>query len=130
MKNNGFTWHKRMRGFAFAINGIILMIRNETNARIHTAAVIVACMAGWALNISVYEWMAVTAAAAGVLATEAINSAIEALADRVSTDYDEKIKNTKDLAAGGVLIMALAAAIIGGIVFIPKIINICSIYCN
>ena len=57
-----------------------------------------------------------------VLAAEAVNSAVEALADRVTQEYDEAIKRTKDLASGAVLILAIAAAIIGCIIFIPKIV--------
>ena len=56
-----------------------------------------------------------------VLAAEAINSSIEALADLVSPEYNEAIKRTKDLAAGAVLILAITAAIVGFIVFIPKL---------
>ena len=57
-----------------------------------------------------------------MLATEAVNSSIEAIADLVSPGYNEAIKRTKDLAAGAVLILAIAAAIVGLIIFVPKII--------
>ena len=53
-----------------------------------------------------------------------MNSAIEALADRVSPGYDEAIKRTKDLAAGAVLLTAIAAAAVGLLIFIPKIMNL------
>ena len=56
-----------------------------------------------------------------VLSAEAVNSSIESLADLVSPEYNEAIKKTKDLAAGAVLIMAIAAAIVGLIIFIPKL---------
>ena len=55
-----------------------------------------------------------------VLAAEAVNSSIEALADLVSPGYNEAIKRTKDLAAGAVLILAIGAATIGCIIFLPK----------
>lgn len=55
------------------------------------------------------------------MSAEAVNSAIESLADLVSPEYNEAIKNTKDLAAGTVLIMAIAAAIVGFIIFLPKL---------
>ena len=48
-------------------------------------------------------------------------SAIEALADRVSPAYDEAIKRTKDLAAGAVLLLAIASAVVGLIIFLPKL---------
>lgn len=56
-----------------------------------------------------------------VLSAEAVNSAIEALADVVSPNYHEGIKRTKDLAAGAVLILAICAAIIGLMIFVPKL---------
>lgn len=56
-----------------------------------------------------------------VLAAEAFNSAIEALADRVNESYDEAIKRTKDLASGAVLLLAIAAAVVGLIIFVPKL---------
>lgn len=56
-----------------------------------------------------------------VLAAEAVNSAIEALADVISPDYNEAIGRAKDMAAGAVLMLAVAAATIGLIIFIPKL---------
>jgi len=67
------------------------------------------------------EWIAISIVIGSVFAAEAINSSIEALSDLVSPDYNEAIKKTKDLAAGAVLILALVAATVGLIIFIPKI---------
>ena len=97
MKNDGFTFRKRARSFKFAFNGI---------------------------GLSRMEWIAVTIVIGAVLAAEAVNSSIEALADLVSPEYNEAIKRTKDLAAGAVLLMAIAAAIVGFVIFIPKIATI------
>ena len=72
------------------------------------------------------EWVAVWLAIGGVLAAEALNSSIEALADVVSPGYNEAIKRVKDLAAGAVLLLALAAAIVGLIIFVPYIRAFCN----
>ena len=72
-------------------------------------------------GLSQTEWMAVVIVIGAVLSAEAINSSIESLADLVSPEYNEAIKKTKDLAAGAVLIMAIAAAIVGSIIFFPKL---------
>lgn len=122
MKNNGFTLRKRLRSFGYAFHGIRLLITQEANAWIHCFAAVCVVVAGFFFGISMSEWIAVIFAIGMVLAAEAVNSAIEALADRVTQEYDEAIKHTKDLASGAVLILAIAAAIIGCIVFIPKII--------
>jgi diacylglycerol kinase (ATP) len=122
MKNNGFTLRKRLRSFGYAFHGIFLLVTQEANAWIHCFAAVCVIVAGFFFDISVTEWIAVIFAIGMVLAAEAVNSAVEALADRVTQEYDEAIKRTKDLASGAVLILAIAAAIIGCIIFIPKIV--------
>ena len=112
MKNDGFTFRKRARSFKFAFNGIKLLITKEHNAWIHCFAAVCVLIAGVVFGLSRMEWI------------EAVNSSIEALADLVSPEYNEAIKRTKDLAAGAVLLMAIAAAIVGFIIFIPKIATI------
>lgn len=121
MKNEGFTFRKRIRSFRYAFNGIRLLITREHNAWIHCFAAISVVIAGAILGLSRTEWVAVVIVIGAVLAAEAVNSSIEALADLVSPEYNEAIKRTKDLAAGAVLLMAIAAAIVGLIIFIPKI---------
>lgn len=126
MKNDGFTLRKRLKSFKFAFNGIRLLITREHNAWIHCFAAICVIIAGFAFDISTTEWIAVTFAIGTVLAAEAVNSSIEAIADLVSPEYNEAIKRTKDLAAGAVLIFAISAAIVGLIIFVPKIMEIFS----
>ncbi len=121
MKNDGFTLRKRLRSFKFAFNGIKLLIEKEHNAWIHCFAAVCVIIAGFVFGISKTEWIAVVFAIGTVLAAEAVNSSIEAIADLVSPGYNEAIKRTKDLAAGAVLILAIAAAIVGLIIFVPKI---------
>lgn len=121
MKNSGFTFRKRLASFRYAFNGIRLLIQKEQNAWIHCFAAICVIIAGFFFGLSRAEWIAVIIVIGAVLSAEAVNSAIESLADLVSPEYNEAIKNTKDLAAGAVLIMAIAAAIVGFIIFLPKL---------
>lgn len=67
------------------------------------------------------EWVAISLCIGGVFVAEAVNSAVEALADRVTGERDEAVKHAKDLAAGAVLLMALTDVVVGLIVFLPKI---------
>ena len=124
MKNDGFTLRKRLKSFKFAFNGIKLLITREHNAWIHCFAAVCVIVVGFAFNISTTEWISVIFAIGTVLAAEAVNSSIEAIADLVSPGYNEAIKRTKDLAAGAVLILAIAAAIVGLIIFVPKVMEI------
>lgn len=111
----------RLRSFKFAFAGWISALRTEANFRIHTVAALVVIGAGWFFDISTTEWMAVCLAIGLVMAMELANAAIERLADIVQPNHDERIKVMKDLAAGAVLIAALAAAAVGMIIFLPKL---------
>ena len=84
MKNEGFTLRKRLRSFKFAGNGIRLLITREHNAWIHCFAAVCVTLAGWLIGLSSTEWIAIVFAIGSVLAAEAVNSSIEALADLVS----------------------------------------------
>lgn len=120
MKNDGFTLRKRLRSFKYAFNGIRLLISHEANAWIHCFAAVCVVLVGWFFELNTSEWMAVAIVIGMVLAAEAVNSSIEALCDLVSPEYNEAIKKSKDLAAGAVLILAIAAAVVGFIIFLPK----------
>ena len=122
MKNSGFTWRKRLRSFKYAFHGIWLLVRYEHNAWIHCFAAVCVVVAGAVLGLSAAGWVVIALAIGLGLAAEALKSSTEALADLVSPGYNEAIKRTKDLAAGAVLILAIAAAVVGLIVFVPKLI--------
>jgi diacylglycerol kinase (ATP) len=122
MDNKGFTFRRRWSGFKYAFRGIRLLLSNEHNAWVHCFIGICTVIAGFVLGISIMEWVAVVIVCGCVLAAEALNTAIEQLADVVSPEYKEAIKKVKDLAAGGVLFMAIAAAITGLLIFLPKLI--------
>ena len=121
MKRQNFSIRKRIRSFRYAFNGLRILFCEEHNARIHLFAAVCVLVAGVILKISAVEWMAVVFAIGLVISLEAINSSIENLADFVSPEKHNWIKKIKDLSAAGVLVAAIAAAIVGLIVFIPKI---------
>lgn len=124
MNEKKFSLKKRARSFRYAFRGIRWLIKREHNAWIHCFAAICVVTAGLLFHLSVTEWIAVVFAIGSVLAAEAFNSAIEALSDFASPVYQEAIKHTKDLAAGAVLLIAIAAAIVGMLIFVPKIIHL------
>lgn len=121
MDNKGFTFRKRLASFKYAFHGIGWLLRNEHNAWLHCCIGISVIIAGFLLKISAIEWVAVVIVCGCVLTAEALNTAIERLADVVSPEYNELIKRVKNLSAGGVLLMALAAAVVGLIIFLPKL---------
>ena len=116
-----FTLAKRITGFKYAFNGLKILIKEEHNARIHLFIACCVLIAGIVFKISTIEWIAVILCIALVFALELINSAIENTADLISKEKNETIKKIKDLSAAAVLIAAIASAIIGLIIFLPKI---------
>lgn len=119
-----FSWKKRLKSFKYAFNGLKILILEEHNARIHIFIAVCVLIAGFVFKLSAGEWIVIIWSIGMVVALEAINSAIENLADFVSPEKHDKIKKIKDLAAGAVLLGAMVAVIIGLIVFLPKIIAI------
>lgn len=115
---------KRLQSFAYAFNGFLILIKEEANARIHLLATLVVVALGFYFDIAAMEWIALILCIALVFAMEFLNSAIENLADFVSPQKHALIKKAKDLAAGGVLIAAIAALVVGLVVFVPKFIAI------
>lgn len=120
MKNNGFTLRKRLRSFRYAAHGIRDLFR-EDNARIHAVVAVAVLVAGVWLGLSLTEWAVIMLTIGAVLAAEAVNTALESLCDRVSPGFDEHIRRAKDLAAGAVLLLAMAAVAVGLFIFLPKL---------
>lgn len=114
---------KRLRSFRYAFQGMKTLLRDEHNSRIHLAAMLAVIIAGFLLRISRVEWCLATICFGTVFMAEAMNSAIEAVADLVMPDKHPLIKKAKDVAAAGVLFTAIAAAAVGLIIFIPYIIE-------
>ncbi len=110
----------RAASFGFALRGVAEFAR-EPNARIQGAAAVAVCaLAAW-LRVSRAEAALLALAIGLVLAAEALNTALEALADRVAPDHHELVAKAKDVAAGGVLFAALAAAAVGLLVLGPPL---------
>ncbi|GJM35552.1 MAG: diacylglycerol kinase [Saprospiraceae bacterium] len=112
---------RRIRSFKFAFTGIGEIFKNQPNAKIHFIAAILVIALGFVFKISATEWCLLILAIAGVTAAEAFNTALEHLTNLVSPEYHPLAGKTKDAAAGGVLLMAIGAALLGLIIFLPKI---------
>lgn len=124
MKQEKFSIRKRLKSFTYAFNGLKVLLREEHNSRIHLFATVCVVVAGVLLKISLLEWVAVAFAVGLVFSGEIFNSAVEDLSDVVCPERDERIKKVKDLAAAAVLVNAITAAVIGLLVFLPKIIQL------
>jgi len=112
---------RRIHSFKYAIRGIRMVIKSEKNMQIHLIIAVLVLIAGWFFNISTTEWMLCLLSFGLVLGAEMVNTAIEKLVDLASPQKHELAGKAKDMAAGAVLISALFAAVVGLVIFIPKI---------
>lgn len=113
----------RIKSFKYAFNGVKLFLCNEHNAWIHLTAAVMVIIGAWFFKFSEIEWLILILTIGFVLTTEAINTAIEYLCNHVCKEHNNEIGIIKDVAAGAVLLSAITAAIIGIILFTPKIID-------
>lgn len=116
-RRGSFTFGQSLR---CALRGIRAASRDR-NFRIELAFAAAAVVLGIALGIDGGAWSAVVICIATVLCAEVANTAIETLVDLVSPDYHEMAGLAKDCAAGAVLVASLGAAVVGAVVFLPRI---------
>ncbi len=118
---DAFSPQRLWRSFGYAFQGLKYVISHERNFQIHIMAFVLVIMAGYLLGISRSEWCLVVLCVAMVMAAECFNTALEQLVNIVSPDHNLYAGRAKDIAAAAVTITALAAAIVGIIVFLPHI---------
>lgn len=111
------------RSYKFAIRGLFSIFLQQLNFRLELLISLIVIATGIILRINAIEWIVIVFAISLVLIAEALNSAIEAICDVVSRDFHKEIRHAKDIAAGSVLLAAIAAVIVGVIIFLPYIIN-------
>ncbi len=124
--SNPFSISQRLKSFKYAFAGLRTLFTEEHNARIHLIAAVIAMVVGFLLKISATEWILLVSTICLVFICELFNTSLEALADFISPEKHQQIKKVKDLAAAAVFISAFAALITGIIIFLPKIISLCT----
>lgn len=118
-----FSLSGRLRSFRDAGRGFLLTLRSQHNAWIHAAATILVVVGGLLLRLARLEWCAVVLACAAVWTAEALNTALELLADATTQEVHPLIGRAKDVAAGAVLLTAIGAAVVGLLVFGPHLLR-------
>lgn len=112
---------KRIKSIGYAFKGAFMLITTEASLKVQFVIGLLVTAAGFYFGLSPTEWIIQTLTIALIMSIEGINTAIEELADFVHPEYHPKIGLIKDLAAGAVFIVAVAAVIVGMIIYIPKI---------
>jgi len=120
MPTQKFSFRSRVKSFHYAFAGIHKMIKSEHNASVHLLGTIVVLMAALFFRITALQLAVLVFAIALVWITEMINTCIEKIMDFISLEDHPQIQFIKDVAAGAVLISAIAAFLTGVLIFIPK----------
>ena len=110
-----------IKSFGHALKGLKLLFLSQRNAIIHLCLIGLAVILGVLLKISFTEWAIIVLSSGMVIAAESFNTALEKLSDTIHPERNEGIGSAKDIAAGSVLITAIAALVVGIIIFLPKL---------
>lgn len=111
----------RLKSVRYAVKGALLLVKNEKSIQVQFIIAIIITIAGFYFKISTTEWLFQILAIGLVMSIEGINTALEELSDFVHPEHHKKIGYIKDVAAGAVFIAAIAAAIVGLIIYAPKL---------
>ncbi len=122
-KTMSFNIKARLKSFSYASKGIVTLLQTQHNARIHLLATIIAIALGFYFGVSITEWSLLVIAIVLVWLTEALNTAIEFLADTITKDHHPLIGKAKDVAASAVLVASIGALVIGVFIFWPYLGN-------
>jgi diacylglycerol kinase (ATP) len=115
---------KFLTSFYNALRGIAFLFKSQLNARIELIITGLVLFAGILFKISTAEWIVILLCIALVLGLEGINTAFEIALNKLHPGFDKEIGKAKDVAAGAVLMASIVAAIIGFIIFTPRLLNL------
>lgn len=110
-----------LAAFGYAFAGVWYLLRTQRNAQIHCLIGACALALAAVLRVARWEWLVLIVTIALVLAVEGVNTAIEAVVDLVTTQPHPLAKIAKDVAAGTVLICAIASVLVGCLIFLPHL---------
>ncbi len=119
-----FSIIARGRSIKHAVRGIKIILKTQHNAWVHTFFAILAVFLGFYLHISAGEWIAIILSITSVFVAEAFNTAMEIDIDLTSPNYHPYARDTKDVAAGAVLLTIIGSLVLGLIIFLPKILSL------
>jgi len=115
---------KFFHSFTYPIKGLKYAYRNEQNLAVDVGISLLVLIAGVIFKLEKTEWLVVILTIGAVISLELINTAIEAVVDMVTEEYHPLAKVAKDTSAAAVFVIAIVAAIVGLIIFLPKVISL------
>ena len=110
-----------VQSFLAALAGVRHVFVTQRNARIETAILVLVVIAGVWLELSSLQWAVIAVCAGSVLATEIVNTALEAVVNLLSPEYHDSARDAKDTAAAAVLIVSIASVVVGLMILGPPL---------
>jgi diacylglycerol kinase len=118
------NWKRFFKSFKYAFEGIHYAFKNDQNLFIHLLFAFLVINVSIYLRVLPYQMAILGLTMMMVITAEMINSAIEKMVDLITKEHRQEAKIAKDVAAGMVLVTALAAAIIGTLIFLPYVLKL------
>lgn len=118
-----FSLTGRIQSFRHAVRGIGLMLKSQHNAWVHATASVIILVVGALFRLSPHEWCWLVIAIMAVWTAEALNTALEFLANVASAEFHPLVARAKDVAAGAVLISAVGSVIIALLILGPYVLS-------
>lgn len=112
-----------IKSFQYALEGFLSAVRSEANLRFHIALTVIVIAAGLWLQIETVEWCIVVLCIGLVVGFELLNTSLELLCNHVTPEEHPSIKKIKDISAAAVLLVSIASAVTGLLIFLPKLID-------
>ena len=111
--------------FRNARKGMRLSLKSDRNIRVHLAAGVLAIITAFCFNFSIPKHCILILTITAVICAEMLNSAIEFALDSVyHNKYSKMVGMAKDIAAGAVMVVTIAAIMIGVLLFVPPFIDL------
>ena len=110
----------RFKSLGFAVKGAYKLITTEHSVMVQSSIALLMIIAGFYFEIDRVEWILQILAFGLVLSIEGMNTAVEKIADFIHPEFHDRIGFIKDIAAGAVFFAAIAAIIVGLLIYVPK----------
>lgn len=113
--------HRHTKSFGHAWRGVMHAVTTQPNFLVHLFLSVIALLTGYFLQVSPIELIIIVLVIMGGLAVELINTSIEEACNAIDGNIREEIRIAKDAAAGAMLVYAIGAVVIAGIIFLPRL---------
>lgn len=117
-----------IESFRYAFEGVRTAFQEERNMRSHVFSTIIVIILSYFLSLSLNEWLWILFACFAIIVMEILNTVVENIIDFVSPNYHPLAKKVKDMAAAAVLFTSFFSMITGGIILVPKVLEVLKFY--